>query len=112
MLAPTGKVGPLTPPGGFQKRDWGLGKGEDARKAPSANPQSAIRNPQSGGAGAIPYAEAIQGTHVWSANSVDQVTDTPPAGSLLRKNWFWTLYTGRGMPVRGVEQGNPFESYP
>jgi len=62
-----------------------------------------------GGAGVIPYAEAIKGTHVWSANAVDQVTETPSPTPLIHRSWFWTLYWGRGMPVRGVQQGNPFD---
>lgn len=61
------------------------------------------------GAGVIPYAEAVKGTHVWSANAVDQVADSPPEGSLVHRSWFWTLYWGRGMPVKGVQQGNPFD---
>jgi len=61
------------------------------------------------GAGVIPYAEAIKGTHVWSANSVDQVSETLAPNSLIHRSWFWTLYWGRGMPVKGVEQGNPFD---
>jgi hypothetical protein len=69
----------------------------------------AIRLASAGGAGAIGYADAIRGTHVWSASSVDQVTDTPAAKSLISRGWFWTLYWGRGMPVRGVQQGNPFD---
>ncbi len=61
------------------------------------------------GAGVIPYAEATKGTHVWSASAVDQVTETPAANSLIHRSWFWTLYWGRGMPVKGVQQGNPFD---
>jgi hypothetical protein len=62
-----------------------------------------------GGASAIAYAEAIRGTHAWSANAVDQVTETPSAGSLINRGWFWTLCWGRGMPVKGVVEGNPFD---
>ena len=68
-----------------------------------------VRLTSAGGAGAIAYAEASKGTHVWSAANVDEVTDTTATKSLLRKSWFWTLYWGRGVPVRGVQQGNPFD---
>ena len=61
------------------------------------------------GNGAISYAEATRGPRVWSANAVDQVTETPPAESLIHRSWFWTLYWGRGMPVKGVQQGNPYD---
>jgi len=61
------------------------------------------------GAGVIPYADATKGTHVWSASAVDQVTETPSPNSLIHRSWFWTLYWGRGMPVKGVRQGNPFD---
>ena len=61
------------------------------------------------GRGVIAYAAATKGTHVWSANAVDQVTETLPVKSLIKRNWFWTMYWGRGMPVRGVQQGNPFD---
>ena len=62
-----------------------------------------------GGAGVIPYAEAVKGTHLWSARPNEQVTDTPSERSLVRKSWFWTLLWTRGMPVKGVQAGNPFE---
>jgi hypothetical protein len=61
------------------------------------------------GAGVVPYGAAARGTHVWSAAAVDQVTETPAAKSLLKRSWFWTLYWGRGMPVKGTVQGNPFD---
>ena len=61
------------------------------------------------GDGVIAYADATRGTHVWSANAVDEVTEAPSQESLIHRSWFWTLYWGRGMPVRGVRQGNPFD---
>ncbi|HUT35212.1 MAG TPA: glycoside hydrolase domain-containing protein [Planctomycetota bacterium] len=61
------------------------------------------------GAGVISCAGALTGTHVWSANAVDQVTETPSPNSLIHRSWFWTLYWGRGMPVKGLQQGNPFD---
>jgi hypothetical protein len=61
------------------------------------------------GAGVIAYAAAIQGPHVWSAQTVDQIAETPAVKSLIKRSWFWTLYWGRGMPVKGVQQGNPFD---
>ncbi|MGA2499912.1 MAG: glycoside hydrolase domain-containing protein [Tepidisphaeraceae bacterium] len=68
-----------------------------------------IRLTSAAGTGAIPYREAVQGTHVWSANSVDQVAETFPEKSLLHRNWHWNMIWGRGLPVRGVQQGNPFD---
>ncbi|MBM4041699.1 MAG: hypothetical protein FJ290_24635 [Planctomycetes bacterium] len=68
-----------------------------------------VRLTSASGVGAIPYADALRGTHVWSASAVDQVTDTPAANSLIHRSWFWTLYWGRGMPVKGMQQGNPFD---
>ncbi|MCY3019347.1 MAG: hypothetical protein NTW87_10020 [Planctomycetota bacterium] len=61
------------------------------------------------GLGVIAYADAIKGTRVWSANSVDQVAETLAPRSLVKRDWFWTLYWGRGMPVKGVQQANPFD---
>lgn len=61
------------------------------------------------GAGVIAYAEACKGTHLWSANALDQVTDAPPQKSLIKRNWFWAITWGRGLPVKGVQQGNPFD---
>ena len=61
------------------------------------------------GAGVIAYADACKGTHLWSANAVDQVTETPAEKSLIKRNWFWAVTWGRGLPVKGVQQGNPFD---
>ena len=61
------------------------------------------------GAGVIPYAEAVKGTRAWSARANEQVTDSPAERSVVRKSWFWTLLWTRGMPVKGVQVGNPFE---
>lgn len=83
--------------GPFQRSGWSHLGFREARLASAS------------GAGVIPYAEAVRGTHVWSANAVDQVADTPAATSLIHRSWFWTLYWGRGMPVKGVQQGNPFD---
>jgi hypothetical protein len=69
----------------------------------------AIRLTGSGAGGAIPYAEALKGTHLWSAEPDEQVAETPAEKSLVRKSWFWTLLWTRGMPVKGVQVGNPFE---
>jgi len=89
------------------------------RRAPAAGPFERsgwshvgfreARLTSASGAGVIPYAEAIKGTHVWSASAVDQATGTPAPNSLIHRSWFWTLYWGRGMPVKGVQQGNPFD---
>jgi len=61
------------------------------------------------GGGAIPYAEALKGTRLWSARANEQITNAPSERSLVRKNWFWTLLWSRGMPVKGVQVGNPFD---
>jgi hypothetical protein len=61
------------------------------------------------GAGVIAYAEACKGTHLWSANAVEQVTAASAEKSLLKRNWFWAIIWGRGLPVKGVQQGNPFD---
>ena len=61
------------------------------------------------GTGVIPYATATRGTHVWSANAVDQVVETLTTKSLIKRSWFWAMYWGRGLPVKGVQQGNPFD---
>jgi hypothetical protein len=60
-------------------------------------------------AGVIPYEEACAGTRVWSAGPVEQVAETLSPKPLLKGNWFWTLYWGRGMPVKGVQQANPYD---
>jgi hypothetical protein len=62
-----------------------------------------------GGAGVIPFAEAIQGTRVWSANAEDVVAETPAEKSMVRVSMFKTLLWARGMPVRGIPIGNPFD---
>jgi hypothetical protein len=91
----------------------------DLRRAAAAGPMAGrgwshlglreIRVTSASGAGAIPYADAIKGTHVWSANAVDQVAETLSPKSLIKRGWFWTFYVGRGLPVKGVQQGNPFD---
>jgi hypothetical protein len=59
--------------------------------------------------GVIPYAEALKGPRVWSAEAFEQVTARPSKRTLVRKSWFWTLLWSRGMPVKGVQVGNPFD---
>ncbi|MGD0898269.1 MAG: glycoside hydrolase domain-containing protein [Thermoguttaceae bacterium] len=61
------------------------------------------------GAGTVPYAEAIQGTHLWSANTVDQVAEGLSTKPLIARGWHWTLIWTRGMPVRGIPMANPFD---
>ncbi len=63
----------------------------------------------SGGAGVIPYAQALEGPRVWSADPVEQVAASPAEKSLIRRSWFWTMYWARGMPVKGTQVGNPFD---
>ena len=61
------------------------------------------------GKGAIPYAEAVKGVHVWSANTVDQVVESLSQKSLLRRGFFHVVMWPRGQPVKGVQMGNPFD---
>jgi hypothetical protein len=68
-----------------------------------------IKLTSAGGAGVSPYAEAMKGTRVWSAHAVEQVAETLAAKSLVKRSWFWTLIWTRGMPVKGVSCGNPFD---
>ncbi len=70
----------------------------------------AIKLTSETGGGVVPYAQATKDPYVWSAANVDQITDSPPAQSLIRRSWFWTMYWDRGMPVKGVQFGNPFEA--
>lgn len=62
-----------------------------------------------GGKGAIAYADAARGTHLWNADTVEQIADTYPQSSLVKKSWFHALLWTRGMPLRGIQMGNPFD---
>jgi hypothetical protein len=61
------------------------------------------------GGGVIPYADAARGTRLWSAGLVEQVSDTVSETSLVKKSWFWQVYTARCLPVKGVQAANPFD---
>ncbi|MGC9454326.1 MAG: glycoside hydrolase domain-containing protein [Phycisphaerae bacterium] len=61
------------------------------------------------GDGVIAYDEALSETRVWTPAAEQQVCETLPAESLIRRSWFWTMYWARGMPVQGVSLGNPFD---
>ncbi len=61
------------------------------------------------GAGVIPYAKALRGARVWSAAPVDQVTADRCEESLIRRSMFKTFIWSRGMWVKGVQVGNPFD---
>ncbi|MEI6176972.1 MAG: glycoside hydrolase domain-containing protein [Verrucomicrobiota bacterium] len=61
------------------------------------------------GSGVVAYADAVKGTHLWSASTVDEVCEIPAPKSLIKRSWFWAMCWGRGMPVKGVQQGNPFD---
>ncbi len=60
------------------------------------------------GTGVIPYPEAVRGTRVWSAQAQEQVTERPSPRSLSARNFFHDVGT-RGMPLKGIAAGNPFE---
>jgi hypothetical protein len=62
-----------------------------------------------GAGGVIPYAEALKSTRVWSAGAEEQITESPAQQSLVRRSMFKTLVWTRGMPVKGVQFGNPFD---
>lgn len=62
-----------------------------------------------GGQGVIAYADALRGPRVWSAATVDQVAESIPEKSLIKRSWFWCLVWSRAMPIKGVHAGNPFD---
>jgi hypothetical protein len=59
------------------------------------------------GAGVTPYADAIKGTRVWSAQPVDQVTDVVSTKRMIQ--YGWACLGTRGMPLKGITIGNPFD---
>ena len=61
------------------------------------------------GAGLIPYTEATRGAHVWSAAAEEQITDAISPRSLVRRPFFHAILWARGLPVKGVQQGSPFD---
>jgi len=61
------------------------------------------------GTGVVPYAQLLTGTRLWNAQPVEQIADKPPAGSLIKRSWFWTMYWARGLPVKGVQFANPLD---
>jgi len=59
-------------------------------------------------AGGIPYAKALAGTRVWSAQQVDQVCDTPVPAKKIAGNW--SRPGGyRDQARQGLSSGNPFD---
>jgi hypothetical protein len=62
-----------------------------------------VRLVSASGAGAIAYAEAGRGTHLWSANPEQQVT--PPPLPPRQMNFSG----GQNAVIRGIAQGNPFD---
>ena len=63
-----------------------------------------VRLVSGSGAGAIAYAEASRGTHLWSANPEQQVSPPPlPRPTARSGNWV------RNQEIRGITQGNPFD---
>ena len=68
-----------------------------------------IRLTSSSGAGVIAYDEAIKGTHAWGAMTVQPVANSVPEKAPVNRNWFHSLLWSRGMPLKGVQIGNPFD---
>ena len=65
-----------------------------------------VRLVSGSGAGAIAYAEASRGTHLWSANPEQQVSPPPlPRGAFA---WGNPAYP-RNSEITGITQGNPFD---
>jgi hypothetical protein len=64
-----------------------------------------VRLVSASGAGAIAYAEAGRGTHLWNANPEQQVSP-PPLPKTLSHGWGPSR---GGETVRGIAQGNPFD---
>ena len=63
-----------------------------------------VRLVSASGAGAIAYAEAGRGTHLWSANPEQQVSPPPlPRPRVHIAGWV------RNLEIRGITQGNPFD---
>lgn len=63
-----------------------------------------VRLVSESGAGAIAYAEAGRGTHLWNANPEQQVSPPPlPRPTARCGNWI------RNLEIRGITQGNPFD---
>jgi hypothetical protein len=90
------------------------------RRAPLAGPLQADRGwahlgvqrvevTSESGAGVIPYPEAAKGVHLWSAAAEEQITDALSPRSLVRRGFFQAILWARGLPIRGVQQGNPFD---
>ncbi|MEI6176969.1 MAG: hypothetical protein WCS43_08765, partial [Verrucomicrobiota bacterium] len=61
------------------------------------------------GSGAIGYADALKGARVWSAQNVEQITDTPLAKSRIPGGWARGVCNLRGPGITGVAAGNPFD---
>jgi hypothetical protein len=68
-----------------------------------------VRLTSASGGGVISPAEAFRGTRVWSASPVEPVSETVPERPPAKQNWFHGLVWTRGMPVKGVPLGNPFD---
>jgi hypothetical protein len=64
-----------------------------------------VRLVSASGAGAIAYAEAGRGTHLWSANPEQQVSP-PPLARVTHPGGSSAI---NGLPIRGITQGNPFD---
>jgi hypothetical protein len=92
----------------------------DLRRAPSAGPMgrrdhwnhlgfNKVTLTSASGAGVIAFDDAVKGTRLWSVPAEQQIAQTPSERSLIRRGWGWTLLWARGMPVKGVAMGNPFD---
>ncbi|MCC5828191.1 MAG: hypothetical protein JJU36_01975 [Phycisphaeraceae bacterium] len=61
------------------------------------------------GGGVVEYRKATSRTYVCNVPAEQQISETIPTRSLIARGWHWTLTSARGMPVKGVSLGNPFE---
>jgi hypothetical protein len=62
-----------------------------------------VRLVSASGAGAIAYAEAVRGTHLWSANPEQQVSPPPLTRQVANGGRL------KNAVIRGITQGNPFD---
>ena len=64
------------------------------------------------GAGLIPFAKALEGTRIWSAQATEQITEDPFPRSRIAGGWSdfsREVYGARGVSVTGIAMGNPFD---
>jgi hypothetical protein len=62
------------------------------------------------GAGIEPTAQARQGTRVWHADVLEQIADTPSQETVIHRRRGRAVLWARGVPLRGIHAGNPFDA--